>query len=77
MEKLHELKHLIARHSTGRVTLTAVPGLALVRADEALPSSIHVVGSPMVCMVAQGSKRLIVGKSVLEYRRVKVPRGVG
>jgi len=67
MERLDELKRLIARHSTGQFTRTLIPGLALVRSDAVTTSALHVVGSPMVCVAAQGSKRVIVGRSIVEY----------
>ena len=67
MKSLDELKHLIARHSTGRYTPTAIPGLTLLRADAVSTSPTRVVAPPMVCVIAQGGKRVVIGRSILEY----------
>jgi AraC-like DNA-binding protein len=44
---------------------TAIPGLHLYRVDR--PSSRHSLQKPIFAMIAQGSKRLLVGDEVYKY----------
>ena len=60
------LPALIARYGGGGPSSTAIPRLSLMRWDE--PSTpVHSVLEPMLCVVAQGRKQAILGKSLFEY----------
>lgn len=63
---LHELGGLVLRHATEPIT-EALPGVLLLRAD-APTHATPVVYEPMLCLVAQGAKRVIVGRRTLVYR---------
>lgn len=71
MEMLEEMQGLIARHSNGERTETAIPGLRLLRSECVSPCEVQVVYTPMVCVIAQGRKRVRVGGAVLEYDAAK------
>jgi AraC-like DNA-binding protein len=61
-----DLSALIAQHCTDTRTITAIPGVSLVRANApTLP--IGVVYQPMLCIVAQGTKRTLLGESIVDY----------
>jgi AraC-like DNA-binding protein len=64
---LAELQRLLERHATGSIKSTQVPGLALMRADAVSSCAIAAVYSPMVCIIAQGSKQVVVGNATLDY----------
>ncbi|MET3943099.1 AraC-like DNA-binding protein [Paenibacillus sp. PvP094] len=65
--QMQELAHLI-----GRVTLkdgihsTAIPALSLIRASE-ISQPIYSVQQPALCIVAQGSKLVILGRESYTY----------
>lgn len=61
---LHELRDLIARHAS--CDALALPGTLLLCAD-APCASVSVVCEPMLCLVAQGAKRIVMGEHVLEF----------
>lgn len=67
MEQLRELAALIDRHApTDGLHRTPLPRLAIVKSSAAtLPQ--HNVYEPAVCIIAQGSKRLMVGDQVYVY----------
>lgn len=60
------LSALLLRHAPEGVTATAVPGLTLYRSDSAT-TPLAVVYEPMLCVVAQGRKRVVVGDVVRHY----------
>jgi AraC-like DNA-binding protein len=62
---LHELCDLVARHACGPIT-EALPGVLLLRADGPTEAT-HVIYEPMLCFVAQGIKRVTLGRQVLHY----------
>lgn len=64
---LEELRRLLESHAAGPLRSTPVPGLTLMRADAVSPCMIAAVYSPMVCIVAQGSKQVVVGNATLNY----------
>ncbi|WP_367848150.1 AraC family transcriptional regulator N-terminal domain-containing protein [Rhodoferax sp. WC2427] len=67
IEPSKELCDVIARHWQGNQVATALPRVRLVRADApTLP--VAVVYQPILYIVAQGAKRLLLGGSVVEYR---------
>ncbi|ODA68459.1 hypothetical protein A7A08_00282 [Methyloligella halotolerans] len=67
MEKRRELASLIDRFSEADgVQATAIPRLFLIKSSTpTLP--LHTVYEPAVCIIAQGSKRAILGEQVLSY----------
>jgi len=67
MDILTELQHLISRHVIGPYLSTAIPGLNLLRADGVSLCSVQTVYSPMVCIIAQGRKRVVIGNITLDY----------
>lgn len=70
MEQLTELRDLIARYASGTSTTTPVPNLRLSAVDG--PSApAQMVYEPMLCVVAQGAKRTILGNKVFSYDRGK------
>jgi AraC-like DNA-binding protein len=64
---LRELKALLDRHATAGGTSTQIAGLSMMRADAVSSCMIAAVYSPMVCIIAQGSKQVIVGNATLDY----------
>ncbi|WP_422011266.1 AraC family transcriptional regulator N-terminal domain-containing protein [Roseateles sp.] len=62
---LHELRDLVRRHATESIT-EALPGVLLLRAD-APTAATPVVYEPMLCVMAQGAKRVTLGNRVLVY----------
>jgi hypothetical protein len=50
------------------VTPTAVPGLTLYRSDRARSSTIPLMYKPMVCVMAQGEKSVLLGKRAFHYK---------
>ena len=70
MEQLTELRDLIARHARGSGTVTLVPNLRLSLLDS-LSAPAQIVYEPMLCVVAQGAKRTILGDKVFNYDRGK------
>ncbi|CAN5723467.1 AraC family transcriptional regulator [soil metagenome] len=67
MTQLEELQQNILRHIRQPVTLTAVPGLTLYHSDSDQPNSAQLIYTPMVCIMAQGEKRVFLGDSVFRY----------
>ncbi|MEO5796118.1 MAG: AraC family transcriptional regulator [Rhodoferax sp.] len=64
---LQALCALIAQHCVQSRTTTAIPRVSLVRSDTpTLP--VGVVYQPMLCIVAQGAKRALLGDTIVEYR---------
>lgn len=65
-ESLYRLSALIAQHCSETRTTTAIPRVSLVRADTpTLP--IGVIYQPMMCIVAQGAKRTLLGDTIVDY----------
>ncbi|MET0407286.1 MAG: AraC family transcriptional regulator [Hyphomicrobium sp.] len=64
---LSELRLMLMRQAADPFRPTPVPGLTLARS--ATTSSCMTVGlyAPMVCMIVQGSKQVVVGNSTLNY----------
>ncbi len=63
---LKNLCALIAQNCVQTRTTTAIPRVSLVRADSpTLP--VGVVYQPMLCIVAQGAKRTLLGDTVVDY----------
>lgn len=64
---MQELATILARHATDDVTSTPVPGLTLYRFSRRQPTGIPLIYTPMVCMMAQGEKRVALGDRVFRY----------
>ncbi|MDQ0475038.1 AraC family transcriptional regulator [Labrys wisconsinensis] len=69
-QSISDLRDAIARHCRGARCATAVPRLTLLRSDApTLPmATIH---QPVLCIIAQGRKRLMLGESLYEYDAAK------
>ena len=67
MDTLEALQDLVARHATGSRCPTALPGLTLFRSDAVSPCSVQTIYAPMLCVIVQGRKRVVVGDTPLEY----------
>ncbi|MFC4729233.1 AraC family transcriptional regulator [Coralloluteibacterium thermophilus] len=63
---LAELGTLIARYAPGPGGHCAIPRVGLLRAD-APTEPVPVVYEPLLCLVAQGRKRVMLGEQVVEY----------
>jgi AraC-like DNA-binding protein len=66
-----ELARLIEQFSGGDgIHETAMPRVVLIRSS--MPTEeIHAIQEPAVCFVAQGRKRVVAGRAVLEYDPAK------
>jgi AraC-like DNA-binding protein len=65
MERLTELQRLIARHAAGRTGQEVMSGLILGAAS--VPSvPIHAVYEPLLVVVAQGTKRIVLADRVFD-----------
>lgn len=62
-----QLAHLVARHSVGGVqTQTAIPRLTLTRVEA--PTKLSpAIFTPLLCVLATGSKRLVLGRQEYHY----------
>ena len=67
MNLLRELRELLERHAAVPFASTKISGLTLMRSDAASTCMIAAVYSPMVCIIAQGSKKVIVGNATIDY----------
>jgi AraC-like DNA-binding protein len=59
-------KSIIRWTEKGDLPMTAIPGLALYRRDEPSPPT-SIMYEPLVCVVAQGSKRVLLGDESYVY----------
>ena len=66
-QQLYELQQNIQRHITEPVTQSAIPGLTLYHADADQPLTAQLIYTPMVCIMAQGEKRVFLGDSAFRY----------
>ncbi len=66
-ERLKELRQLISECCTHAQIATAVPGLTLLRSQTVTSSPVQVIYKPMVCLIAQGRKQVILGGTTYEY----------
>jgi len=65
-DRLRVLREVMQRHSDGESTTTAVPGLLLFRAD-APTVPVTTVYEPRVCLIAQGSKQVMLCDKIFDY----------
>lgn len=63
---LSELREGLLRHAQGRRTDTAIARVSLSR-GQATTGPLAGLYEPMLCLVVQGAKRVIVGDRVLDY----------
>ncbi|MFP3919214.1 AraC family transcriptional regulator [Lysinibacillus telephonicus] len=67
MEQIKELAELIERHVPMDGTFeTAIPGLRLVRSSQ-ISEPVYSVYEPSLCVVAQGSKLVMLGEENYQY----------
>ena len=64
---LSELRLLLMRQAADPFRSTPVPGLTLARSAATSPCMISGLYAPMICIIAQGSKQVVVGNSTLDY----------
>ncbi len=64
-ESLAELRRLVAAHARPDLR-TPIPGLLLSKVDQAPPD--YSLTEPLLVLLAQGAKRLLLGDRVFEYR---------
>ncbi|MDQ0317465.1 AraC family transcriptional regulator [Amorphus orientalis] len=67
MGSLEEISELIGRYCAEGRCDTDIPRLALVQSS-IRTSPVSSVYHPLVCVVAQGAKRVVVGDRIVEYR---------
>jgi AraC-like DNA-binding protein len=70
MEMLDELRALIERHCGAARWRTAITGVTLRRAS-APTVPVATLCEPLLCIVAQGRKRAMLGEKILEYDAAK------
>ena len=65
-EKLDQMGRCVMRHTDGMARTTAVPrlGIGVARQPSAPMSTIY---EPMLCLVLQGAKQVMIGDQVLRY----------
>lgn len=67
MEQIKELASLIERHTAGEGTSeTAISGLQFVRTTQ-MSEPVYSVYEPSLCIVAQGSKLVMLGEESYQY----------
>lgn len=65
-EQLHHLRGLAARHANGRRTETAIPRVVISTGRETT-KPLPGLYAPMLCLVLQGAKQVMIGERVLRY----------
>jgi AraC-like DNA-binding protein len=65
-DPLTELRDLLLRHARGRRTETAIPRVTLSR-GHAITGPLSGLYEPMLCLVVQGAKSVLIGDRVLDY----------
>lgn len=65
-DTLDELRGLIFRHAGGQRTQTQIARVTLARGD-AVTGPLTGVYGPMLCLIAQGAKHVVIGDQVLGY----------
>jgi AraC-like DNA-binding protein len=66
-EQLTRLCSLAGRHGDGRSTATPIPRVAIHQARETTTRAMPGVFEPMLCMVLQGAKEVMIGERRLRY----------
>jgi AraC-like DNA-binding protein len=70
MEMLDELRQLIERHCAAARWPTTIPGVTLMRAN-APTVPVGSLCQPLLCIIAQGRKRVLLGEKLFEYDSAK------
>ena len=65
-ETLTNLSALALRHAAGRLTYTAIPRVA-ISTGTAATRPVPVLYEPMLCLVLQGAKEVLIGERRLRY----------
>lgn len=65
-DHLAELRSLLLRHARGQRTETLIPRVSLSR-GHATTGPLPGMYEPMLCLIVQGAKRVIIGDRVLDY----------
>lgn len=68
MKPMDEIRDLVSRHAAGHRTQTAVPRLAIMKGDNPT-GMLPAVYQPMLCLVLQGSKCVVIGDQAMHYDR--------
>ena len=63
---MSEIADILAHHSRGEITSSALPRLTIVSSKEPTPP-LPVIFSPHFCVVAKGRKRLFLGTETYHY----------
>ena len=67
-QALHELAELLARHAPVDGThSTTIPGLSAIRISKPSDELVHALHQPAVCVIVQGSKRVLLRNEVYAY----------
>lgn len=64
---MQELTTILGRHAIDNVTATAIPGLTLYRFGRHQSVGMPLLYTPMVCVMAQGEKQVVLGDRVFRY----------
>jgi AraC-like DNA-binding protein len=64
---MQELATILARHAADDVTRTSVPGLTLYRFSRRQTTGASLIYTPMICVMAQGEKRVALGDRMFRY----------
>ncbi|NWA26919.1 AraC family transcriptional regulator [Pseudomonas gingeri] len=64
--RLDELKHFVRQHARGQQTATGMSRLSIMM-GETRTGRLPGLYDPMICLVLQGAKRVMIGDQVLEY----------
>jgi AraC-like DNA-binding protein len=64
---MRELREMVLRHAGQAIQPTAIPGLTLYRSNGVRSATVPLTYSPMVCVMAQGEKEVILGDRIFRY----------
>ena len=70
VQPIDDLRDLIARHCAARRWASPIPRLTLLRSD-APTMPIGTIYQPVLCIIAQGRKTVMLGQQVFEYDAAK------
>lgn len=65
-DDLEILRSLVLKHAHGRRSPTAIPRVQLMR-SETLTELVPMLFDPALCLVLQGTKRILIGDQMLRY----------
>ena len=67
MNALEELRLRVFEHCSQEPAATAIAGLTLMRSETVMSVPVQVIYTPMVCVIAQGKKQVILAGETFEY----------